>query len=163
MAEPFLGEIRLFANGYAPRGWAQCDGQILPIHQNQALYALIGNIYGGDGVTAFALPDLRGKVVVHSGGAQVGVTGGEEAHVLTQAEMPNHQHMAMGTSSDATARTAEGLVWGASENLYSTQANTQMHSNALGSVGQGQAHNNMQPYNVLNYCIALEGIFPSRN
>ncbi|GAA0357372.1 phage tail protein [Bacillus horti] len=164
MSEPFLGEIRLFANGYAPQGWAQCNGQLLQIQQNQALYSLIGRSYGGDGVNTFALPNLQGRVPVHSGGP-VGAVGGQEAHTLTVAEMPNHQHTVMGTSTPANNRQANDLVWASNETNkpYGTTINTQMSASSIGNVGQGQAHSNMQPYGVLNFCIALQGVYPSRN
>lgn len=164
MAEPYLGEIRLFAYGHAPKGWAQCNGQLLSVQQNQALYSLIGRSYGGDGVTTFALPNLQGRVAVHSGG-QVGDVGGVEAYTLTEAEMPHHQHTVMGTSNPADNRQANDLIWGANATTkpYSAEINTQMSSNAIGHAGQSQAHPNMQPYEVLNYCIALQGIYPTRN
>lgn len=176
MSEPFLAEVRPFAFNFAPRGWASCDGQILPINQNQALYSLLGTIYGGDGRVTFALPDLRGRTPVHVGSSgagspvQLGQRGGEESHVLTVQEMPAHTHTAQATSA-TPASTAQGGALlaptgggrrpltpygGASATLVP------LHTASIGSTG-GQAHNNMQPYVVINFCIALQGIFPSRN
>ncbi|MFZ5643698.1 MAG: phage tail protein [Bacillota bacterium] len=170
MAEPFIGEIRLFSFGHAPQGWACCDGQLLLINQNQALYSLLGTQYGGDGQTTFALPDLRGRVPVHFGnGIDLGKSGGEEKHRLTIAETPLHTHQIHGNSGAATVKTAAGNTWacfGTEEGApkpYSTAATCQMSSAALGAGGGGVPHNNMQPHNVVNFCIALQGIYPSRN
>lgn len=165
MSEPFIGEIRLFANGYAPRGWMFCEGQILPINTNQALYSLLGNVYGGDGQTTFALPDLRGRVPVHvSPNLPLGTSAGEAAHTLTVNEMPQHTHQASGSSVAAANAAPTGGVWATSNNLYNPAATmTQMNAGALSIAGQSQAHDNMQPYLTLNFAIAIQGIFPSRN
>ena len=165
MAEPFLGEIKLFSYSYAPQGWAFCNGQLLQINQNQALYAILGATYGGDGRTTFALPDLRGRAPVHVGSSiRLGQSSGEEQHTLTINEMPNHTHVASATNITATSKIATGNVWGKTNaNMYAQQANTTMNPEALMSSGGNQPHNNMQPYTVLNYCIAITGIFPSRN
>lgn len=164
MAEPFLGEIRTFSFSFEPEGWAFCDGRLLPIADNQALYAVIGATYGGDGVTTFALPDLRGRAPVHMGnGISLGEKAGEETHTLTVNEIPAHTHVAE-ASTDSTSKSAAGNVWGKEASQpYSTQANGVMNSNALSTAGSSQGHPNMQPYGVINYCMAIQGIFPSRN
>lgn len=167
MSEPFLGEIQAFGFGFVPKGWAACNGQLLPINQNQALFSILGTTYGGNGVTTFALPDLRGRVPVHTGqGVALGQSAGEENHTLTVNEMPMHTHQAVGTTTASTSSKPAGLVWGPSPNnanTYTSTANTTMSPSALGNAGGSQAHSNMQPSIVLNYCIAINGIFPSRN
>lgn len=166
MAEPFLGEIRLWACNYAPRGWALCNGQLLSINTNQALFSLLGTYYGGNGTTTFALPDLRGRTPVHVGnGVALGQSAGEESHTLTAAEIPMHTHQVSGTSGQVSVANAEGAIWGASpDNPYSAAApNTQMNLASMGTAGNSQPHTNMQPYLTLNYCIATEGIYPTRN
>jgi len=165
MSEPFLGEIRVFSINFAPRGWAQCNGQLLPINQNQALFSILGTRFGGDGRTTFALPDLRGRAPMHpQASSNVGQTGGEESHVLTVGEMPVHTHQA-NAGSNATANVPAGNVWGTTEVVsnYTAQPNAQMNAAALTTAGQSQGHPNMQPYLVLNYCIATQGIFPTQN
>lgn len=169
MAEPFLAEIRLFSFKFAPRGWAQCNGQLLPIAQNMALFSLIGTTYGGDGKTTFALPNLQGRVPVNpnQGSITYGAVGGEEAHTLTVNEMPMHTHQTSASNDTAAplATDPTGKVWGVSfnNNIYSPTTNTAMSPNAIGTSGGSKPHNNMQPYTVVNYCIALSGIFPPRN
>jgi len=167
MADPFLGEIRLFGFNFAPRSWAFCNGQLLPINQNQALFSLLGTTYGGDGRTTFALPNLQGRVPIHFGsGHPLGQIGGEQAHALTSAEIPAHTHAIMASPSAGTQnvpandmvlsqRAAE--IYHAPSNLSPTIAGT------LANVGSNQGHENMQPYLVINFSIALQGIFPSRN
>lgn len=166
MSEPYLGEIRLFANNFAPKGWALCQGQILSIQQNSALFSLLGTTYGGNGTTTFALPDLRGRVPIHFNSTfPLGAAQGEASHTLTNSEMPAHTHMASG-SSTASQPTPNNQVWGTdtSVNLYGTAtALTTMNAGAISTTGGSQAHSNMQPYLVLNYCIALQGIYPTRN
>jgi microcystin-dependent protein len=165
MSEPFLGEIRVFSFGFAPRGWAFCNGQILPINQNQALFSLLGTFYGGKGINTFALPDMQGRVPLHVGNLHaLGDSGGEENHVLTLAEMPAHFHP-IGASSNNADRPSPSGAFSAvtAANAYHTSSNTTMSSQASGSAGSGQGHPNMSPYLVLNFCIALSGIFPSRN
>lgn len=165
MAEPFIGEIRQFPFNYAPKGWAQCNGQLLAINQNQALFSILGTTYGGDGRVTFALPNLQGRVPVHPGqGVQFGEIGGEEAHTLTINEIPQHTHQAVGGSDAATAAPS-GKTWGTSSSVqpFAAQANTIMSPKAIAPTGGSQPHNNMQPYTVVNFCIALQGIFPSRN
>ncbi|MGN7360497.1 phage tail protein [Paenibacillus sp. SAF-054] len=165
MSEPFVGEIRLFANNYAPRGWMFCEGQILQINQNQALYSLLGNVYGGDGVTTFALPDYRGRVPLHvSPNIPLGTSNGEAAHTLTVNEIPQHTHQVNASSNSAGSNSPLNGVWAADSVLYESAATmTSMSSNAISSTGGSQPHNNMQPYLVANYAIAIQGIFPSRN
>ncbi|MEK5232996.1 tail fiber protein [Lysinibacillus sp. FSL K6-0232] len=166
MSEPFLGEIRLFSFGGVPSGWMRCDGQILQINTHQALYSLLGATYGGNGVSTFALPDLRGRVPVHVGnGVTLGQKAGEEVHILTIHEMPAHTHVVNGSSESATLRAAAGHVWGASlkDSYEAAQPNTQMNMQALSTTGNSQPHQNMQPFSVVNYCIAITGIYPTRN
>ena len=165
MAEPFIGEIKLFPINYAPRGWAVCEGQLLPVIQNQALFALLGNVYGGDGITTFALPDLRGRVPIHvSPSLPLGTKAGEVTHTLTVNEMPQHNHQVGGSSSPADATSPQGNVWANKDNLYASGSITvAMNPSSLSTVGGGQAHDNMQPYLALHFCIAIQGIYPSRN
>ncbi|PYI56515.1 phage tail protein [Paenibacillus flagellatus] len=166
MAEPFLGEVRLFSFNFAPSGWAQCNGQLLPINQNQALYTLLGTSFGGDGINTFGLPDLRGRVPIHPvDGSVVGATGGEERHVLTIDEIPPHTHQANGSSEPSTVVVAAQNVWGTTGtlNVYHNAINGAMSANALANAGASVGHANMQPYTVVNFCIALQGIFPPRS
>jgi microcystin-dependent protein len=167
MAEPFLSEIRLMSFGFPPKGWALCDGQLLPINQNQALFSLLGTTYGGDGRVNFGLPDLRGRAPIHMGsGHTLGERGGEQAHTLSIAEIPTHVHTANASSTPANTNTpgiAIGLATSALSQLYGPPANLQaMAANALTNTGGSQAHLNMQPFLVLNFSIALQGIFPSQ-
>ena len=167
MAEPFLSEIRIFSFVYAPRGWALCNGQLLPINQNQALFSLLGTTFGGNGQTNFALPDLRARTPIHVGsGHTLGEQGGEPAHTLSIGEMPTHTHVSQGVN--ATANTAVptnnflasptaavGPIYGPPTNLVA------MNPQAITNVGGSQAHLNMQPFLTLSFGIALQGIFPS--
>ena len=166
MAEPFLSEIRLMSFGFPPRGWALSDGQLLPINQNQALFSLLGTTFGGDGRVNFALPDLRGRTPIHVGsGHTLGERGGEQAHTLSIAELPQHTHVAYaaqqaGAASPAVpvgnlfAKTTLPLYHAADTNLTALAAST------VTNIGGSQAHLNMQPYLTLSFCIALQGIFP---
>lgn len=173
MSEPFLAEIRLMGFNFAPRGWAFCDGQILPIKQNQSLYSLLGTTYGGDGRTSFALPDLRGRTPIHTGRSNggddhlLGQKSGEETHTLSSAEMPQHTHALEAASSSATATSpAGGLLSEAVDPIYApyeAASDAIMGSGTVANVGGGQVHENMQPYIAVNFCIALQGLFPSRN
>jgi microcystin-dependent protein len=165
MSTPFLGEIRIVAFNFAPRGWAFCNGQLLPINQNQALFSLLGTTYGGNGQTTFALPDLRGRVPFHVGnGFTQGQQGGEENHTLAIGELPAHTHPATGSSASANAVAPSGNLWGSlSSGGYAQAPDTTLNPASIAGVGGGQPHNNMAPYLVLNFAIALQGIFPSRS
>ncbi|MBZ0114974.1 MAG: tail fiber protein [Thermoanaerobaculia bacterium] len=166
MSEPFLAEIRLMGFNFAPRGWAFCDGQILPINQNQSLYSLLGTTYGGDGRTSFGLPDCRGRTPVHVGGNHpLGQKGGEETHTLDTNEMPGHDHRLMASSNDGSTVNPTGEVLAkATVATYVDPAQlVTMNSGSIGRVGGSQAHDNMQPYLAINFCIALAGLFPSRH
>ncbi|WP_248928195.1 phage tail protein [Paenibacillus hamazuiensis] len=164
MSEPFLGEIRIVSFNYTPRGWAICDGSLLPINQNQALFSLLGTTYGGNGQTNFALPDFRGRVPVHAGnGIGLGIAAGNESHILTISELPSHSHPVRAGGSAAAETSPVGNLWAATTtSSYYPNANTTMSSLAVQPFGGGQPHNNMQPFLVFNFVIALEGIFPSR-
>jgi len=164
MAEPFLAEIRIFSFNFAPRGWALCNGQILPINQNQALFALLGTTYGGNGTTNFALPNLQGATPVHTGpGFTLGQAGGEDAHTLTINEMGTHNHTAIGSSNPGSTTDPASAFWAvAASGAYSMATNTALAAVALSTTGGSQPHNNISPYLTLNFCIALQGIFPSR-
>ena len=166
MAEPFLAEIRIFGFNFAPRGWAFCDGQILSINQNQSLYSLLGTTYGGDGRTTFALPDLRGRTPLHFDTFQLGARAGEERVVLTEQQMPNHQHALMASSTDGDAPVPADFVLARSVNqVYRspTAPLLPMSTQAVTHTGNSQGHENMQPFLTLNFCIAIQGLFPSRN
>lgn len=164
MAEPFLAEIRIMSFQFAPKGWALCNGQLLPINQNQALFSLLGTTFGGDGRVNFALPDLRSRTPIHVGsGHTLGERGGEQAHTLSIAELPQHVHVAQASSTNGNAPIAAGNALAAALNVYgAAQALTQIHSSTVAGVGGSQAHLNMQPFLTLSFCIALQGIFPSQ-
>ncbi|MBL0386544.1 phage tail protein [Tumebacillus sp. ITR2] len=165
MSEQYLGEIRLFANGYAPRGWALCEGQILSIQQNAALFSLLGTTYGGNGQTTFALPDLRGRVPIHfNSNHPLGASQGEAAHTLISTEIPMHTHLAQGSSAAASDISPQNNVWATQSNLYGPASSLAlMNPESIAATGGSQPHNNMQPYLSVNFCIALVGIYPSRN
>ena len=152
---------------FAPKGWALCNGQLMPINQNQALFSLLGTTFGGDGRVNFALPDQRGRTPIHVGGGHtLGEKGGEQAHTLSIAELPTHVHVANANNVAPAASAPSGrmLSQSSGSNLYGTPSNLQaMDPNSIGKVGGSQAHLNMQPFLVLNFCIALQGIFPSPN
>ena len=165
MAEPFLGEVRMFGFKFAPRGWAMCDGQILPINQNQSLYSLLGTAYGGDGRTSFALPDMRGRTPINpDANHSLGEKGGEETHMLTIDEMPQHQHFFRGSTATVTTNEPAGNVVGINPGApYTTTSNGKMGAQQLGETGLDHGHQNMQPFLTVNFCIAMRGLFPSRN
>jgi microcystin-dependent protein len=168
MAEPFLSEIRLMSFVFPPKGWALCDGQLLPINQNQALFSLLGTTFGGDGRVNFALPDLRGRVPIHVGsGHTLGERGGEQAHTLSIAELPEHAHVlnASSTAGNAPVPNASGngtILAATPLQIYNNPNNlVALVAGTVTNTGGSQAHLNMQPFLVLSHCIALQGIFPS--
>jgi microcystin-dependent protein len=166
MAEPFLAEIRIMSFNFAPQGWAMCNGQLLPINQNQALFSLLGTMYGGNGQTNFALPDLRGKVPIHMGqGFTEGQSGGEQAHTLSIAELPTHTHMvrANAGASGGSATPANNYLSGGNNAYHVPAGLTAFNAGTVTNTGGSQAHLNMQPFLTLNFCMALQGIYPSRS
>lgn len=177
MAEPFISELRMFGFGWAPRGWAHCDGQLLPINQNQTLYSLLGTTFGGDGRTTFALPDMRGRAPVHgsgSGSVKVGDFGGVENVTLTEAQMAGHTHNMNATTSNGNDKTFTGNIMAAGfdtraakqqpVNMYGPATNlVSLNAASVIANGSGLSHDNMQPSMVVNFCIALTGAFPSRS
>ena len=175
MSEPFLGEIRLLGFNFPPRGFASCDGQLLPINQNQSLFAILGATYGGDGRTSFALPDLRGRAPIHNGNPpgpvpskQNGAKGGTQDQVLSADELPAHNHTFPASGDQAVSPDPAGNVLAGraflSQPFYSdTGPTSEMRDGIIGNSGNGGGHNNMQPFLVINYVIALVGVFPPRN
>jgi microcystin-dependent protein len=174
MSEPFIAEIRIFAGNFAPRGWAFCNGQLLPVSQNTALFSLIGTTYGGDGRTTTALPNLQGRAPMHPGrgpglsARRLGETGGGETVTLSEAQMPSHTHTFQGSSDPPDSRQPGGSLAAAPAGrgasvLYGTANVVNQDSRTVGSAGGSQAHNNLQPYIVLNFIIALVGLYPSRS
>ncbi len=172
MSEPFLGEIRMFGFNFTPQGWAPCNGQLLPINQNQALFSLLGTTYGGDGRTTFALPDMRSRVPACQGQCPglssyaEGQAGGAETVTLAAAQMPGHTHPVKASSSAADSEQPGGRTLGRSaSHIYTAKpdASTVMNADMLGDAGGSQPHSNIQPYLAVNFCIALSGIFPSRS
>jgi microcystin-dependent protein len=166
MSEPFIAEIKIISWNFPPKGWTFCNGQLLPINQNQALFSILGTTYGGDGRVNFALPNLQGRSPVHVGnGIVLGEQGGETSHTLNISELPAHTHTPVGSSTDPpTAPGAAGNVWTANNsNPYSASAGSAMNPASILPTGGNQPHENMSPYLVLNFIIALQGIFPSQN
>lgn len=167
MAEPFLSEIRVFSFNFPPKGWAFCNGQLLPINQNQGLFSLLGTTYGGDGRVNFGLPNLQGRTPVHAGnGHTLGEQGGEQAHTLAPLELPAHTHTLNASTSAGNAVVPTGNVLASPLNMTYSASGTALVAMDAGSVtsaGGSQPHTNMQPYLALNFCIALQGIFPSPN
>jgi len=167
MAEPFLSEIRIMSFGFPPKGWALCDGQLLPINQNQALFSLLGTTYGGDGRVNFGLPNLQGRVPMHMGGGHtLGELGGEQGHTLSISEIPTHTHFAMAAAAAGATNLPGGnfLAHDATATPYNGPDNdlVALQPGSLANLGGSQAHLNMQPFLVLNFSIALQGIFPSQ-
>jgi microcystin-dependent protein len=174
-AEPFVGEIMMFGGNFCPRGWANLDGQLLPINQNDALFSLLGTTYGGDGRTTFGLPDLRGRVPLHMGqgpgltNKNLGAKGGTEKHALRISEMPKHQHVLNASKGKGSQPVPTGNLLATQSRksqIYATPragALTPMNRTVVAPEGQGQAHNNMQPFLAIRFCIALQGVYPSRN
>jgi microcystin-dependent protein len=169
MSEAYIGEIRMTGFNFAPRGWAPCNGQLMPINENEALFAILGTSYGGDGVSTFALPNLQGRVPMHVGQSfSLGQAAGETEHTLIPAEMPAHTHQVMASTTATHAADPTGRVFGNVQtgdlNLFRVQDNSAaMATPTIGQAGGSQPHENMQPYTVMNFVIALEGIFPSHN
>jgi microcystin-dependent protein len=170
MSQPFIGEIRMTGFGFAPKDWAMCNGQMLQINANQALFSVLGTSFGGDGRTTFGLPDMRGRVPMHWGTRQNGSTvalgerAGEEGHTLTIAEIPSHAHGATANASSANQANAASNFWGNSKGgNYAAAADGFLDSGAVVNTGNGQAHENRAPFQVVNYMISLRGIFPSRS
>ncbi|MDB5987294.1 MAG: phage Tail Collar domain protein [Nevskia sp.] len=164
MAEPFLSEIKVFSFSFAPKGWAMCNGQLLPINQNQALFSLLGTTYGGDGRVTFALPNLQSRIPLHTGaGFTLGQNGGEEIHTLSVAELPGHSHLLKATSNPGVQVQPAGAVLATpTEKLYVATGAVPL-TPSVAATGGGQPHENRQPFLCLNFCIALQGIFPSQN
>jgi microcystin-dependent protein len=166
MAEPFMAEIRMMSFNFPPKGWALANGQLLPINQNQALFSLLGTTYGGDGRQSFGLPNLQGAVPVHMGtGFPIGQKMGEPTHTLSQGEMPKHVHLLQGTSNTANTPLPENAMLATTPNVvYSTGAssNTNFKTTSVSSVGGSQPHENRMPSAVISFCVALQGLFPSR-
>lgn len=164
MAQPFLSEIRLMSFVFPPKGWALCNGQFMPINQNQALFSLLGTTYGGNGQTTFALPNLQGRMPVHMGnGYTLGQVGGASAHTLSHGEMPTHTHQAIAVAT-ATQLSPESALWaGPGKQAFGDAPEEAMHAESVTGSGGAQAHSNVSPYLALSFCIALTGIFPSQN
>ncbi|SRR6266568_1406419 len=173
MSTPFLAEIKIMSFNYAPKGWAQCNGQFLPINQNQALFSLLGTTYGGNGQTTFALPDFRGRIPIHIGGGfLIGQTGGEEFHTVKMQEMPTHNHFVSASTAAGNSKFIAQTAPAASQNIlansgvsiYGPPSNlNSLEPSSITNTGGSQPHENRQPLLVLNFCIALQGIFPSQN
>ena len=173
MSEPFVGEIRMFAGNFAPRGWAFCDGQLLAVSQNDALFSLLGTIYGGDGRTTFGLPEMRGRIPVHAGTGpglsqrRLGAKSGAESVTVTANNLPAHSHPFQATSNSANAQSAAGALPAQSQaDIYLDNlddGSTSLAADSVTNAGGGQAHNNLMPYLCVNFIIALFGIYPSRS
>lgn len=172
MSEPFIGEVTMFAGGYAPQGWAQCDGQLLQIAENETLFSLIGTTYGGDGRQTFALPDLRGRTAINVGhggglaGYTIGEQGGAETVTLTESQIPSHTHALQASANAGSSAKPAGKVLAKSTRWDIYRPNIpgdNMNSSAITSTGDDQPHNNMMPFQAVNFIIALQGRFPTRN
>ena len=168
-SEPFIGQVKWFAGNFAPRGYAFCDGQLLPIAQNQALFSILGTTYGGDGRTSFALPDLRGRIPMHAGAAPgltprtLGEKGGQEEVTLNTTEMPSHNHIANGSSATGSSNLVDDRALAGIRRGYNSAADTAMDSSVVSNTGGSQSHNNMPPYSNIKCIIALVGLYPPRN
>src|SRR6266566_3127652 len=168
MADPFVAEIRIFPFNFSPKGWAFCDGQILPLSQNTALFSLLGTTYGGDGKSNFALPDMQGNAPMHPGQGpglslhDLGETGGSQTVSLLESEIPAHSHTLRGVDDNGTFKTPANMFFAGGNQMYLNPAgvNTSLSDQVLAPAGGDQPHNNMQPYLTLNFCIALQGVFP---
>lgn len=165
MSDQYLSEIRMFGFSFPPKGWAFCNGQTLSIQQNQALFAIIGTVYGGNGVTTFALPNLQGRVPLHTGtGYTQGQQSGEATVTLITQQMPQHSHnVQTNPNANSSAPSGTTVPGGGGVTGYGTPPNSNMNTTIVGNTGGSQPHSNMQPYLVINFCIAITGIFPSRN
>jgi microcystin-dependent protein len=164
MSEPFLSEIKIMSFGFPPKGWALCNGQLLPINQNQALFSLLGTTYGGDGRVNFGLPNLQARTPMHMGQSHtLGERGGEQTHTLSISELPTHAHVTQGSNNGGDNVIPTGNVFGTVAGLYGAPPSlTALSPTTVGSAGGSQPHQNMQPYLTLSFCIALQGIFPSQ-
>ena len=164
MSEPFLGEIKMISWNFPPKGWAFCNGQLLPINQNQALFSILGTTYGGDGIRTFGLPNLQGRSPLHVGnGIVLGELGGEAAHTLNISELPAHNHVPVAMPIAASTGVSANNTWANNQGAYAQSQNASMNPQCLGNTGGSQPHNNLSPYLVLNFVVALQGIFPSQN
>jgi microcystin-dependent protein len=165
MTDPYMSEIRICAFNFAPKGWAMCNGQLLPIAQNQALFSLLGTYFGGNGQVTFGLPNLQGRTPIHTGqGHILAESGGEQAHTLSISELPQHTHTLSASALNANSATGSGEVLGAVTDVYHSPENgVSLNPASVTNVGGSQPHNNMQPYLTLNFCIAMVGIFPTQN
>jgi microcystin-dependent protein len=168
MATPFLGEIRLFSFNFPPRGWAFCNGQLMAINQNQALFSLLGTTYGGDGRVNFALPNLQSRIPLHfgqsfQGSRQLGEFGGQESHTLLASEMPQHSHPLVRSTAPGVAASPAGALFAAHRGGYAAAPDVFLSPGTVSLAGGSQPHANLPPYAVVSFCIALQGIFPSRN
>jgi len=164
MSEPFLGEIKIISWNFPPKGWTFCNGQLMPINQNQALFSILGTTYGGDGMRTFGLPNLQGCSPFHVGnGIVLGEMGGETSHTLNISELPAHNHIPVGSSANPDSTDPTGELWSTGSGQYNSTANNAMNPACIAVVGGNQPHENMSPYLVLNFVIALQGIFPSQN
>lgn len=164
MSEPFVGEIKIISWNFPPRGWAFCNGQLLPINQNQALFSILGTTYGGDGRQTFGLPNLQGRTPMHAGnGISLGEQGGETAHTLSVTELPAHSHAPVGVPTTPDAAGPANSLWANQAGGYGASPTVAMDPTGITATGGSQPHENMSPYLVLNFVIALQGIFPSQN